>query len=255
MRAPPPPRRARRAAGGGGRRCRRCHGRRRPAGRWTRARAARRPWRCRRRGGSGRRRDPRDAGVGKPPRTPRQVRVGDDCDRACAGLDWTLRCARSSVDRALASGARGRRFKSCRACSEEIDHVDHRPRSTRLPAQDLDRARAFYRDKLGLEPAEERPGGLRYVSVTRSSSCSSPAEIRRERSRRWRSTSTTSRPPSRPSVSAGPWSRPSTGAISRRSTVDIAEIEGNYPSKGSGERAVWLRDSEGNLIGLGEVVP
>jgi predicted enzyme related to lactoylglutathione lyase len=34
--------------------------------------------------------------------------------------------------------------------------------ATRLPAQDLDRARRFYADKLGLHPAEERPGGLRY---------------------------------------------------------------------------------------------
>lgn len=35
----------------------------------------------------------------------------------------------------------------------------------------------------------------------------------------------------------------------------IAEIEGNYPSKGArGERAVWLRDSEGNLLGIGEPV-
>src|SRR6185503_19587259 len=34
--------------------------------------------------------------------------------------------------------------------------------STRLPAQDLARARAFYADKLGLEPVEERPGGLHY---------------------------------------------------------------------------------------------
>jgi hypothetical protein len=33
------------------------------------------------------------------------------------------------------------------------------------------------------------------------------------------------------------------------------EIDGNYPSKGSGERAAWFRDSEGNLIGLAEVVP
>jgi catechol 2,3-dioxygenase-like lactoylglutathione lyase family enzyme len=32
---------------------------------------------------------------------------------------------------------------------------------TKLPAQDLERARAFYRDKLGLEPVEERTGGLR----------------------------------------------------------------------------------------------
>lgn len=34
--------------------------------------------------------------------------------------------------------------------------------STRLPAKDLERARRFYSEKLGLEPVEERPGGLRY---------------------------------------------------------------------------------------------
>jgi catechol 2,3-dioxygenase-like lactoylglutathione lyase family enzyme len=34
--------------------------------------------------------------------------------------------------------------------------------ATRLPAQDLERARRFYAEKLGLEPVEERPGGLRY---------------------------------------------------------------------------------------------
>jgi predicted enzyme related to lactoylglutathione lyase len=35
--------------------------------------------------------------------------------------------------------------------------------ATRLPAQDLERARSFYADKLGLQPFEERDGGLRYV--------------------------------------------------------------------------------------------
>src|ERR1044071_4101608 len=34
--------------------------------------------------------------------------------------------------------------------------------ATRLPAQDLARARAFYAEKLGFEPVEERPGGMRY---------------------------------------------------------------------------------------------
>jgi catechol 2,3-dioxygenase-like lactoylglutathione lyase family enzyme len=34
--------------------------------------------------------------------------------------------------------------------------------AARLPAQDLQRARAFYAEKLGLEPAEGRPGGLLY---------------------------------------------------------------------------------------------
>ncbi|MFN2463648.1 MAG: VOC family protein [Candidatus Dormibacteria bacterium] len=31
-----------------------------------------------------------------------------------------------------------------------------------LPVEDLPRARAFYRDKLGLEPAQDNPGGLLY---------------------------------------------------------------------------------------------
>jgi hypothetical protein len=36
-------------------------------------------------------------------------------------------------------------------------------------------------------------------------------------------------------------------------TVDaIADIEGNYPSKGIAERGAWFRDSEGNLLGIGQ---
>jgi catechol 2,3-dioxygenase-like lactoylglutathione lyase family enzyme len=38
----------------------------------------------------------------------------------------------------------------------------HSDVSARLAAQDLNRAKAFYADKLGLTPIEERPGGLRY---------------------------------------------------------------------------------------------
>ena len=34
----------------------------------------------------------------------------------------------------------------------------------------------------------------------------------------------------------------------------IAEIRGNYPSKGTGERGAWFRDSEGNLLGIGQQV-
>ena len=34
--------------------------------------------------------------------------------------------------------------------------------ATRLPAEDLNRARRWYSEKLGLDPVEERPGGLRY---------------------------------------------------------------------------------------------
>ncbi len=38
--------------------------------------------------------------------------------------------------------------------------------ATRLPAQDLDRARRWYAERLGLAPVEERPGGLRYQCGT-----------------------------------------------------------------------------------------
>src|SRR6266566_5671220 len=34
--------------------------------------------------------------------------------------------------------------------------------ASRIPAQNLGRARSFYAEKLGLEPVEQRPGGLRY---------------------------------------------------------------------------------------------
>jgi hypothetical protein len=39
-------------------------------------------------------------------------------------------------------------------------------------------------------------------------------------------------------------------------TVDgIAYVEGNYPSTGAvAERAAWFRDSEGNLLGIGQPV-
>jgi len=35
----------------------------------------------------------------------------------------------------------------------------------------------------------------------------------------------------------------------------IAEVAGNYPSRGGiGERAAWFRDSEGNILGIGQPV-
>lgn len=126
--------------------------------------------------------------------------------------------------------------------------------ATRLPAQDLHRARAFYSDKLGLEPVEERPGGLLYrcgeceFALFQSAGASpgtftqmgwtvedvvaTVAELRRR------------------------------GVVFEKvdlpglKTVDgIADIAGNYPSKGSGEKAAWFRDSEGNMLGIGQPIP
>jgi len=125
--------------------------------------------------------------------------------------------------------------------------------ATRLPAQNLGRARAFYAEKLGLEPVEERPGGLRYrcgnssFVVFQSTGRSTgehtqmgfevddieavAAELRRR---------------------GGVFEDVDVPGLE---TVNgIADIEGNYPSKGRGERGGWFRDSEGNLLGIGQAV-
>ena len=40
-----------------------------------------------------------------------------------------------------------------------------------------------------------------------------------------------------------------------RTINGIADVPGNYPSRGGvGERAAWFRDSEGNLLGIGQPI-
>ena len=126
--------------------------------------------------------------------------------------------------------------------------------ATRLPVQDLDRARRFYAEKLGLEPAEERPGGLRYRFANGEFALYTSV-----------------------GTSPGTFTQmgfevddlePVVAELKRRGVVfedvdvpgltavdGIAEVSGNYPSKGGkGERAAWFRDSEGNMLGIGEAI-
>jgi catechol 2,3-dioxygenase-like lactoylglutathione lyase family enzyme len=126
--------------------------------------------------------------------------------------------------------------------------------AVRLPAQDLERARAFYAEKLGLEPTEERPGGLRYrLAGGEFALFESGGEPSGEH------TQIAFEVDDIDAVVADLRAR---GVVFESyelpglTTVDgIAEIAGNYPSKGSGERAAWFRDSEGNLLGIGQPVP
>ena len=126
--------------------------------------------------------------------------------------------------------------------------------ATRLPAQDLERARRWYAEKLGLDPAEERPGGLRYE-------CGDSVFVL--------------------FASAG---KPSGDHTQMAFTVDdldavvadlrsrgvefheydapgittehgIATIAGNYPSVGRAEKGAWFHDCEGNLLGIGQPLP
>ena len=124
--------------------------------------------------------------------------------------------------------------------------------ATRIPARDLERARAFYADKLGLVPSEERPGGLRYecgsgsFAIYETANAASGthtqmafevddldtvvAELRR-----------------------GGVVFEDVDVPGLETTDGIARVEGNYPSRGGvGEKAAWFRDSEGTLLGVGQ---
>jgi catechol 2,3-dioxygenase-like lactoylglutathione lyase family enzyme len=126
--------------------------------------------------------------------------------------------------------------------------------ATRLPAQDLQRAKAFYAAKLGLEPVEERPGGLLYRCPGGEfglfqSAGTSPGTFTQMG---W----------TVDDIDATVAELRSRGVVFEEvdlpglKTVNgIAHVEGNYPSKGSAERAAWFRDSEGNMLGIGEPIP
>ncbi|GGT33250.1 glyoxalase [Streptomyces kurssanovii] len=126
--------------------------------------------------------------------------------------------------------------------------------AVRLPAQDLERARRFYAEKLGLEPVDERPGGLLYrcggadFALFRSAGAS-PGTF-------------TQMALEVDDLRAAMDELKRRGVVFEEvdlpglKTVDgIAEIQGNYPSKGAtGELGAWFRDSEGNMLGIGQPV-
>jgi catechol 2,3-dioxygenase-like lactoylglutathione lyase family enzyme len=113
---------------------------------------------------------------------------------------------------------------------------------TKLPAQDLERARVFYRDKLGLEPIEKREGGLRY--------CCAAGEFHLFLSSGAASGTSTQMGFEVDDVDATIAELRARGVVFE--VDDVVEAGDNYPSKGTGERGNWFRDSEGNLLGLGQ---
>ena len=123
----------------------------------------------------------------------------------------------------------------------------------KLPAQDLDRARAFYRDRLGLTPVEEREGGLRYLCAA--------GEFHVFLSTGAATGAFTQMGFEVDDIDAVVADLRARGVVFEEIDVPgfevvdgIANVEGNYPSKGTGERGVWFRDSEGNLLGLGQPI-
>ena len=126
--------------------------------------------------------------------------------------------------------------------------------ATRLPAQDLGRARAFYSEKLGLDPVEERPGGLRYECASGEFvlflSGGAPSGTYTQMALEVDDLPKTVKFLRDRGVALEEYDVPG-----MKTVEGIAEVEGNYPSKGGkGELAAWIQDSEGNLIGIGQPV-
>lgn len=126
--------------------------------------------------------------------------------------------------------------------------------AARLPVQDMDRARAFYADKLGLQPSEERPGGLLYrcgssefaLFLSAGAAAGNHTQMGFEVD----------------DIDAVVAELKQRGVVFENYDLPgmttangITEVKGNYPSKGGiGERAVWFHDSEGNLLGIGQPI-
>jgi catechol 2,3-dioxygenase-like lactoylglutathione lyase family enzyme len=123
--------------------------------------------------------------------------------------------------------------------------------ATRLPARDLRRARVWYLEKLGLHPSEERDGSLLY-KIGKS-------EFALFESAGGADGSFTQMAFTVSDLVAEMTELRARGVVFEtydnadfRTQDGIAEIAGNYPSKGNGERACWFRDSEGNMLGMGQ---
>jgi catechol 2,3-dioxygenase-like lactoylglutathione lyase family enzyme len=126
--------------------------------------------------------------------------------------------------------------------------------AARIPVQDLQRARSFYAEKLGLEPSEERPGGLLYrcgegeFALFESAGAASGDHTQMG----WEVDDI---------EATVEWLRVRGVVFEEydfpglRMVNGIAEVAGNYPSKGGvGEKAAWFRDSEGSLFGMGQPI-
>ncbi|MGH8787587.1 MAG: VOC family protein [Cupriavidus necator] len=126
--------------------------------------------------------------------------------------------------------------------------------AARIPAQDLARARSFYSSKLGLEPVEERPGGLRYKCgnsyFVLFESAGSASGTHTQMAWEVDDIQATVSELRHLGVVFEEYDLPGLKTIN-----GIVEVQGNYPSKGGvGEKGAWFRDSEGNLLAIGQPI-
>ena len=135
---------------------------------------------------------------------------------------------------------------------EKLNMLNESKVATRLPAQDLERARRFYAEKLGLKPVEERPGGLKYrckngyfvLFESRGAASGEHTQMAWE----IEDIETVVAELRKRGVVFEEYDLPGLKTVN-----GIADVSGNYPSSGGiGERGSWFRDSEGNLLAIGQ---
>jgi predicted enzyme related to lactoylglutathione lyase len=116
-----------------------------------------------------------------------------------------------------------------------------------LPAQDLERAKAFYHDKLGLTPTQEMGGGALYqmaggtgfsVFLSGGKSSGSFTQLYLEV----------------PDVEQAVKDLKAKGVKFEEYDTPMLKTVGGIADIGA-SKAAWVKDSEGNLIALGPPVP
>jgi catechol 2,3-dioxygenase-like lactoylglutathione lyase family enzyme len=135
---------------------------------------------------------------------------------------------------------------------EVVNMLDRASAQATIAVSDLDRAKRFYGETLGLPVKDERADGVTYQAAdtwflvypsqfagTAQSTCMTfevdgdvETAVKDLRDR---------------GVTFEEYDLPGLKTVN-----GIADIEGNYPSKGTGEKGAWFRDSEGNMLGIGE---
>jgi catechol 2,3-dioxygenase-like lactoylglutathione lyase family enzyme len=114
---------------------------------------------------------------------------------------------------------------------------------TALPAIDIERAKRFYAEKLGLTPTEQRPDGLRYDCGDGTALFLFPTSISDRGGHTQAGIEV-------PDIEAAVVELKSRGvAFEQYDTPELETVDGIATESG-GDRAAWFKDSEGNLLGL-----
>jgi catechol 2,3-dioxygenase-like lactoylglutathione lyase family enzyme len=121
--------------------------------------------------------------------------------------------------------------------------------AARFSVQDLQRARAFYTEKLGLQPSEERPGGLLYRcgegEFVLFESADAASGKHTQMSWEVEDIEVTVEWLRGRGVVFEEYDFP--GLRTVNGIAEVRDSEGNLFGKGA-----WFRDSEGNLLGIGQ---